>query len=513
MNVIAAPAIESAARAEAFRVRVIAPVMLVAAASFGVLASQLVSMDHPAAIASLGLLLVPALVWRWPQASVVVLLLGATLVESFPFTVGTRNAGALTDRIPLYRGLTYLRFAGFSVLPIECLLGLILIVCLLKAVLDGTLRLPRSALAKSIAAMDGLIVLGFFIGISHHGDLHKALVEIRPWIYLTVAYQIASMALRTRKAREALLWTLVLGSGFKAVQGAFILSYSLDLKPRPEAILAHEEAFFFGLFIALTAGLWIFQIRGRLRIAATTLVPVVLIVDMGNARRTAWAIIAISLVALLVLAYVALPERRRTLRRLSAVLALASVFYLPAYWNKDGTLAQPARAARSLIAPTARDQSSNQYRNQENVNLIYGIKGGGPLGKGFGVRIQYTGIIDISKTDSFIGYVTHDGPLYLWMRLGIQGEIVFWSMIAAAIIKACQLARSTNRELAFFGTFVVCGILAYVVQGFYDFGLDFYRIAIMMGFLLGALEAASRTGLLPTDQAQTPTAVHGVPVP
>ena len=75
------------------------------------------------------------------------------------------------------------------------------------------------------------------------------------------------------------------------------------MEPRPEAILGHEEAFFFGVFIILTCALWLYEIRGRMRVVATCLLPFVVIADMANARRTAWLIIAVSIVTLLVISF------------------------------------------------------------------------------------------------------------------------------------------------------------------------------------------------------------------
>ena len=45
-----------------------------------------------------------------------------------------------------------------------------------------------------------------------------------------------------------------------------------------------------------------------------------------------------------------------------AVALVVSAVYFPAYWNKTGGLAQPARALRSMVAPDPRDALSDLYR-------------------------------------------------------------------------------------------------------------------------------------------------------
>ena len=92
---------------------------------------------------------------------------------------------------------------------------------------------------------------------------------------------------------------------------------------------------------------------------------------------------------MIVIAYRALPHRRRMLRRLGVVLLIGSALYFPAFWNNDSTAGQPARAIHSAIAPDPRDASSDLYRTQEDANLLFNIRRSNDLGTGFGVPIDY----------------------------------------------------------------------------------------------------------------------------
>jgi len=305
------------------------------------------------------------------------------------------------------------------------------------------------------------VVVGVGVGLVHHGKFKITMWELRPWYFLGVMYLLTASFFAGRNVLRPLLWTLVLGSGCKSLEGVYnYFVFARKMSPRPDAILAHEESFFFGLFLLATLALWLFQIRGRLRNVATALAPLVLIADLGNARRTASLLIFAGLAALLVTAYVGMPDRRRALRKLNVMLAIGAAIYLPLYWNSGGTTGQPARAIHSAIAPSARDLSSDQYRVIENANLEVGIHSTRSTGEGFGIPINNVyGNVDLTSVDSLIAFFPHDGVLYVWYRLGILGEVVLWSIVGFGILAGCRLVKHGSRETAALGAIAICAII------------------------------------------------------
>jgi hypothetical protein len=266
--------------------------------------------------------------------------------------------------------------------------------------------------------------------------------------------------------------------------------------PRPDAVLGHEESCFFGVFVVLAIGLWTFGIRGRLRTVATFLLPIVLMADMVNSRRTAWAILFAGGLLMTVISYVRFPDRRRILKRCLVLVVIGMAVYLPAYWGNTGATAQPARAIRSVVAPSssdARDSSSDRYRLIEDANLALNIRTHHSTGTGFGVPIKYDiPITDLTGIASMLKYVPHDGIYWIWLRMGLLGQAMFLLLIAEAVLAACRLTVVPDRETALLGALVACGLLAYVVMGQKDLGFYWFRIAVFMGVLLGAVEARSR---------------------
>jgi hypothetical protein len=482
-----APTVQaSTGRTDAKFVRRVAVGLALGSVLVGVLAGELAQSGRPFAILGLAVVFLPILVWRKPEFGAVILLAAAAGIEQYPYTVGPTN-GAFTDRIPLFRGLGNSAHLNLA----DLLLLTIFVIWLIKAAPAGLIQWPRSALSKSICVLMAAVALGVAVGLAHHGDFKTSFTEVRPYFYLAMTFLLTSVLVKTKEAIRAMLWALVVTCGFKAALGVKIFLSVRHLSPRPEAVLGHEDAWFFGVFIFLTVGLWLFEIKGALRTTATWLLPVVFLADLVNSRRTAWLLLGAGLIVLCAVGLACLPERRRFLVRLLIVTAAISVVYVPAYWNHTGTVAQPARAIRGFYRPDPRDASSNLYRKQENTNLKLNIKEAGPLGKGFGVPINYADpIADIKSVDPLISYIPHDGVLYIVMRMGVFGGAAFWSMIGIAIIMACRLARSRDRELALLGALVACSTVAYVLEGYNDQGFFFYRIAFAMGCLLGMLYTA-----------------------
>ena len=481
------------------QVRAVMPAAVLVAAVAGMVVAVFAQQANPVGSLLVPVVCLPVILWRWPRAGVYLVMAAAVTVEQFAYQVGGQP-GAATSRIPFFHSLT----PGSGVTPAEILLFCAVGLWVLRTAKAGDRLIPRSPLSAALGAFLALIVVYLAYGLLvRHGEYKAAIWEIRPWFYLAVMYLLAAQLMTSLRAIRAVLWVIVVGTAAKAAYGIVIFLSVRNMRPRPEAVLAHEESFFFGVSIVLTSALWIFGIRGRLRRVATALLPVVAIGDMVNTRRVAWAILAGGVLAVAVVAYRELPHRRRLLAGAGVALLAMSALYLPLYWNKNGTLAQPARAVRTLVAPDPRDQISDQYRVTEDANLVLNIRATKDLGDGFGVPIDYQiPITNLTAADPAISFIPHNGVYGIWMRTGILGELLFWVFLSIAVIRSCQLARASDRETAMLGALSVAVLVAYVVMGDEDMGFFWFRIALTVGFFLGVVEAqlrriaaAAKTGL------------------
>jgi len=492
----------------------VAVVSAIGIAIGGVWAAGLSMDGRTLVVIGLGLAMLPLILRRWPEAGVVILVAAATVIEQLTIPLWQWFGGIGSDEILYFTSLNDgANVAGVLATPLELTMAMILLLWLIRGTATHTLHFRKSELAVLFGVLFAVVLVGAARGIAQGADLRTDLREVRPWVYLTAGYLIASQLLNGRRALQAVLWPLVLGVGFKGIQGTYRFFQLLEWHPRPDFIISHEEAFFLTLFILLTAGLWIFSERGALRRVATALLPFVFLADLANARRTAWMILGAGLAVLLVVAWIRLPERRTLLKRLSVGLVLGSLIYIPVFWSSTAVWAEPARAIRSAFTPSERDKESNIYRKFENANLMADIKITFPLGQGFGIPIDYSAIPfhDLSDSIPALRFVPHDGILYVWMEMGIPGAIAFWWLVGAAFVLGCRVALAADRRIALFGAFVVCALIAYLLEGYYDFGLWFFRVAVLMGCLLGALEAANReaTRLEPAPDPLRKTAVGG----
>jgi hypothetical protein len=471
----------------------LAAFLAIASVLGGLLAGWLVADGKPIVVLGLLAAFLPVLLWKRPELGPTVLVVGGLTIEQFGYTIGARG-GAATTKIPLFHGMS-----GLHINPADLLLVLLFSIYLIKRDTALVRPWPHSPTASSVKWLLVAVLYGLVLGKLHHGTLRFAFTEIRPYVYLAATFYLASVLIANRSALRSVLWAIVLSVSFKAAQGLMLFLSVRHMAVRPDAVLGHEEALFFALFFLLVLSLWLFEVKGTLRKTATWLVPVVLAGDLANTRRAAWLVLGVGVLTLLAVTASVLPRRRRAVGRILVGLVLFCSVYIPAYWNKTGGLAQPARAVRSAVAPSSeRDQSSDLYRIQEDENLWFNIREGKVIGKGFGVPINYAlPIEDISDIDPFIKYIPHDGVLYVLMRMGLFGAIAFWSLLGLAIVYGCRLARAVDRELAVVGAVVVAMVVAYAFEGHTDQGFFYYRVAFVMGTLLGLAEAARR--MLPPE--------------
>jgi O-antigen ligase len=483
LSAVAAPATAGAANPKEptprFVVGLLAGGLLV-----GGLAGYLGSSGSFTHVLALGVLLLPVALWRRPYLAPAVLLGAAVLVEQ---VVSVPHI-PITGGIPMFSAVGPGHLQGGDIL-----LLMVLFVYLAKSKDWRTRLVPRTHVSVAVRAVLGCVVLAIVVGQTHHGDLRTALMQARPWLYLAATYFLTSAFVRDRRAIRALLWTLVGTVGFKALQGIYLWISNRHVVPRPESYISHEASYFFAIFVILVAGLWLFDQRGRLRTWATWLLPLVIFAIVVNNRRVIWEMLGLGLLCFGIIAYKAMPIRRGVLGKAIAALVLCSAVYFPVMWNRTGGLAAPVRAIKSQISPSYRDASSDVYRVQENANLELNIKQSAPLGKGYGVKIDYAlPIVDISAQDPVIVYVPHNQVLDVLMRMGFLGGVAVWFLIGVGIISGSRLAMVRDRELAVIGLVVACALVAYAVIGAVDVGFFFYRIAFITGTLLGLAEAARR---------------------
>lgn len=495
----ASPSVAVPARASRLRALRNIAAVVAGAALLGSLAGSMAASGRAWEVVVLVGVLIPVLVWRQPQLGPVVIFGAVLLIEQFDVNIpngagiGLREV-PITNAIPLFQGL-----GSLHVEPADLMLLAILAVYLVRSARDRTRWWPRSHVSLAMSALGLAVLVGEALGLSHHGVMRESFEEVRPFFYLILTYVLTSVMIRTRSAIQAMLWTLTLAELVKSIQAIYIFIISRSFLPHPENVLSHEEALFFSLFFLMVIALWLFGLRGRLRTVATSIVPIVFFADLVNDRRTAWLILVVGLIVLLVVTYAGVPERRRAIRRVAVGILIVSAGYFPAFWNNQGTLGQPAQAFRSELGSTSqRNALSDAYRIEEDANLALNIRNAGILGEGFGIQINYAIPMPdlVVAVDPEILYIPHNGVLYILMRLGLFGAVAFWGLLGAAIIQGCRVARCRDPRLAMIGALSAAIVVGWALEGATDQGFTLYRTVFVIGCMLGLTEAARRINLM-----------------
>lgn len=477
------------ARLQRLRRNLVGAGLLIAAVLLVPLVGTLVVAGRGFYAVGVAALLLPVLFWRVRPSPVIMLALAATAVPRFADPAGDDPAA----RIPLFRSFSEtFGVSGGFMLPIELVIGLALLLWLAHAITNRRLSIRASHTGVAMAVLMGIALAAEGYGLARGGVFHISLWELRPFLYLGLSYLLASQLLTTRGALRGVLWAMVIGTGTISIVGTERTFTLTGTYPRPDAILEHDEAFFFGCFILLTVALWVYGQRGWLRRLATGFLPLVVIADFGNNRRAAWIIIPATLLALVVVAYARMPERRRRILVVVGVALALATGYTVAFHSTTSIYGAPAHGIWSQFNPDSRDYLSNLYRDLENANLGLDIRSA-PLGEGFGVPIPHPiPLLDATSIDPLIDFIPHNNILYVWLRLGTQGAIAFWFVVGAAVVAACRLARQPEPLYGLFGTVALCAIIAWLAEGWLDKGIVSFRITILVGCLIGGVAAARR---------------------
>jgi hypothetical protein len=481
-----------------------------AAVGLGLLAGMLAASDTIGALVGLVGLILPVAIWRRPALGVIGLGTAGLVIEQY--RIGAPG-GDLTDHIPWFTSLNDgFKLPGVYANPAELGIIAVLLVLVARAAVVRRFAWPSGYVGAGFVAVLLAVAFGALRGAAAGGNFTMILWEIRPFLYVFLLYFLALQLSPAIHTLEAFYWCLVIGTAIKALQGLIALVPILSSGgPRPEYLLSHDDAFFFGMDFVLVASLWLFGQKGRLRTVATMLLPFVVVVNLANSRRTAWLILGAGILITLVMVVVRLPAKRRLVAKLVVAGVVAFGLYLPLFWNATGILGQPARAVQSAIAPSERDRLSDLYRVNENANLTLAIRGSTPLGAGFGVPINYVlPIIDLTRSDPFLKYIAHNGILYVWMRMGWFGFIAWWSLIGFTLLSASQLLRSRDLRLACLGSFAAACVAGYVIEGFYDLGLFWFRMAFFVGLVIGLLQMGRRIDQRAKSERAAPEASSSV---
>lgn len=343
----------------------------------------------------------------------------------------------------------------------------------------------RPKLPVLLWAIPFLVLVGLAWGLRNGAPTNIAYHEMRGLIFGTVAF----LAIwRLDGLREAVVMRWAVGSAF--LLGLVLLARYLfylrsgELGIPSEVAYAHEDAVLLAFGVLLGIVLFMRAESMPVRLFAVVHSLVVMSALVASGRRAATLALVVGLACF---AWLMFKHRPVLIIAVTIPALMCSAVYLGAYWNKEyGALAQPARAIRSQIDPSERDQSSDEYRAIEAYNVEQTIRLNRPFGVGFGNPFgQFQPLPDLRSFWPFQHYTPHQNILWLWLKMGFAGIGAFLALWVIAFRRCIiQSSRLRDGAIPYAPILVACGLLMFLAYAKVDLALIATRSTVGLGILL-----------------------------
>jgi O-antigen ligase len=336
-----------------------------------------------------------------------------------------------------------------------------------------------------------VVVFAEIQGLAAGGNFLISLWELRPQAYALVAFLLAASLVRTRAdlIRLAGIFVAIVTIKGLIADYRYIVTLHRNLNGI-ESIMAHEESYFFAVFLVAVLGVVLWSKDKRIRIAAIALALIVGLGLNANHRRAGVLALMVGVVLFAVLASRFDVANRRRVVTGAVISAIVAGAFVIAFWDhQSGLIGEMVRPFHSISAPDERDASSNLYRQAEDANLLLTFRSSPIVGVGFGRPMLYAfRMVDITSLYPLWNYIPHNTLLWIGMRMGIIGFVTFFGLLAMAVLRACLVAQNTRDVLLRgFAIFAVVAIGMELAVGYVDLQLDNYRNLIFLGALLGVI--------------------------
>ena len=378
--------------------------------------------------------------------------------------------------------------------PIPLRLSLVDLLILLIAVGLAAQRLRArhqplrmGAFGGAILGYFGVFLLGIVIGAARGGAWKPDVVlnELRAPVQLCVVYFLAANLVRDRRQLQVFMWLFVVIVGIKALQA--ILSY-FEAQSLPfwlDAVSSHEDVVLWIPAIGLMVVALVLGIRTKLAYAIFAVQPIILAAQFLSNRRVGFIALGVTLITITVLVFFSHPRRAAAIAALGTI---AVVSYTLLFWDAQGPLAEPLRALRSIVEPSSLpivDQLSNTWRDIENGNIAYTVKQVPLTGVGLGQRYLFERE-PAEVPFEYWRFITHNAPLWLWLKAGPLGAFALWFLVARALlVSAAFYRRHAEPSLRLVIALPIALVVSQIVFSSVELGLTYSRTMIALGVTLG----------------------------
>ena len=378
--------------------------------------------------------------------------------------------------------------------PIPIRLSLVDLLILLIAVGLAAQRLRArhqplrmGAFGWAILGYFAVFLLGIVIGVARGGAWKPdvALNELRAPVHLCVSYLLAANLLRERRQLQVIMWLFVVIVGIKALQAVLNYFEAQSLPFWLDAVSSHEDVVLWIPAIGLMLVALVLGIRTKLAYAIFAVQPIILAAQFLSNRRVGFIALGVTLVVVTVLLFFSHPRRAAVIVALGAT---GVVSYTLLFWEAEGPVAEPLRALRTITEPSSLpvvDQLSNTWRDIENGNIAFTVKQLPLTGVGLGQRYLFERE-PAEVPFEYWRFITHNAPLWLWLKAGPIGAFALWFLVARALLVSAALyRRHTDPSLRLVIALPIALVVSQIVFSSVELGLTYSRTMIALGTALG----------------------------
>lgn len=376
--------------------------------------------------------------------------------------------------------------------PLELYLGIVLVAWLANAIYRRQLRIHTSPLFWAVAVFTGCLVSGLVWGLGAGGNINIALWESRAIFYMPIMLLLTNHLITERRHVSRLIWVIMSAIFIEGVVGvfAFIFEYRLSLEG-VQAITEHSAAIHMNALFIFVLASWLFGASMPKRIITLLMVPAVAITYIATQRRAAFASLGIVIGMMGMMMY---KRNRRLFWTIVPPLALFALMYLVVFWNSGSALGAGAQAVKSIIAPDAgsHDESSNLYRDLENINVGHTIHLSPLLGVGFGQKFHI--IVPMPDISFFIWweYIVHNSVFWIWMKSGLLGFLSMLSFMGLSLLRGGNLVwQLVDRDLQAIIFTVTAYLFMHYMYAYVDMSWDIQSM-LFVGTAIGLVECIGR---------------------
>jgi len=257
-----------------------------------------------------------------------------------------------------------------------------------------------------------------------------------------------------------------------------------------EMAYEHQVVIFLGSLLLLILAQHVVGAPRWQRVIGLAMAPVTMFALLVTERRAGFIAL---IVAFLAYSLVFLVTHRKAFFFIALPVLVGFSIYLPVFWNTPGLLGQPARAVRSITEPDARDAASNSYRELEKINVRATIQADPLLGVGFGREFLFVVPLPSLEFWEFWRYEPHHNILWVWLKTGAGGFVLFWVLMCTSLVHAARSVRTLESpETRAFALLALGGIILTLVYCWVDLGLVSGRVTVFLGTLIGVLAVLGR---------------------